>query len=135
MPYHESQLPDLPTPERAPNPIRDWMSQMGPRWSWDKGINYDAGPVDLRLSNKGLRAATNIGPAELEAMLKTDGWKAKAQVPIGNAIAQFMAGNDNGISQYGANLMLPLLKGQLTLDAQRNGNDDRYGLTFRKSFR
>ncbi len=135
MPYHEDQLPELAPPQQAPNFMANLISQMGPRWTWQKGINYDAGPVDLSLSNKGLKASGNIGPAELEAMLKTDGWQAKGQVPIGNAIANFMAGNDNGISQYGANLLLPLLKGQLTLDAQRNGNDDRYGLTFRKTFR
>jgi hypothetical protein len=135
MPYHKDQLPELAPPREAPDLMRGLINQLGPRWKWDKGVNYDAGPVDLRLSNKGLRAIANLGPAELEALAKTDGWQANAQMPIGNAIAKFMAGNKNGIDSYGANIMLPILNGDLTLDAQRNGHDDRYGLQFRKTFR
>lgn len=109
MPYHEDQLPDLPTPEQAPTLMANLLEQMGPRWSWQKGINYDAGPLDLRLSNKGLMAQGLLGPMQIDGRLKMGG-------------------------DWNLNGAMPLMGGLLNLGASRNDGNDAYQLRYQRSF-
>lgn len=126
-------LPDLGTSD--PN-LRDQLG-LGPEWGWDKGIIYNPEFARFKLNHKGLLANGEINDnINYQALLS----------PNGNSHLQLNGMVDPLKLQYEAMLRqngdyalrgnMPLMKGLLSLEAERNDDNDsnRLRLQYQRNF-
>jgi hypothetical protein len=120
------ELPNLGTPE----PILG-----NGEWGWDKGLIYDPGFARFKLNQKGLLAEGNIDPlnAQYQAFLSPGNSHFKLNGMVDPLKLQYEAMvHQNG--NYGIKGAMPLLKGLLSLEADRNNDMNNYRLQYERKF-
>lgn len=125
------ELPDLGTSDQG---LREHLG-LGPEWGWDKGITYDPGFAKFKLNNKGLRASGNIDPLNMQydAMLSPGDSRLNLNGSIDPLKLQYaLKLKQNG--DIGLRGSVPLMGGQLNLNADRENDMNKYYLQYQRSF-
>jgi hypothetical protein len=100
------KLPDLPSQQ----PSTDLLQMLGGNWKWDNGVVYDNDILNAKINKKGVRL--QLTPQDqmlIELMMKYSG-------------------------DYNVNAKMPLLGGNLGVQAGNNGGNKSYGIQWGMQF-
>lgn len=126
------ELPNLGSPEGQK--VRDMLG-LGPEWQWDNGVVYDPGFARFKLNQKGLLASGEIDPLNMQyqAMLAPNG---NSRLQVNGMIDPLKLQYQGVLNEggYGISASMPLLKGLISLEAQRHNDEDSAKIMFKKEF-